>query len=430
MTVTEFLLLHTATQGANINYSHRVNVLFDAVGGVNADGTQLGKIQAITVTANCFSFNGLQDSTSVDLTTILQQVEEITFTFDGITYVLEIIEKTFFPETNAFYYFSVNCPTFVPNVFDGNVTSAFPNGGQPPYPEGQITFNFHPFLSDVVFATSDSNVLFNSDNVLRKSSDRFEADRVEGSIVPTNFSAILSTSASRAELQDSFYTDTGLTNARYNGSKNTTDNNSGVLPSLTARTFTGVIHPQEASNDTACGILRGNDDITEILLHSGETLLPTVPSQSAMIKLAEGSFSANEVAFNYTFVDDLDGEQAPNIDVGDILRPSGGAELMRVVAHNTFTKAIIVERRFLNELLSNPATNASISINTVFDKLPRTEILKIDSFDKDVNNIVSSKVFVPDGNYLIHTSPFGAVYSQSFCPPPLLIGIDDDTPGA
>ena len=116
MTVTEFLLLHTAT-GTNINFSSRVNVLFEPVGGANPDGTQLGKILAVTVTANCLSFNGLQDSDSTDLNAILQQIEEITFTFDGVTYILEVVEKSFYPDTNAFYYFSVNSPVLIPNIF-------------------------------------------------------------------------------------------------------------------------------------------------------------------------------------------------------------------------------------------------------------------------------------------------------------------------
>ena len=111
--------------------------------------------------------------------------------------------------------------------------------------------------------------------------------------------------------------------------------------------------------------------------------------------------------------------------MGDILRPSGGVELMRVIAHNSFTKAIIVERRFLNNLLIPAAGSANIGINTVFDKIPRTEILQVDEFERGLNRVVNAKVFVPDGNYLVHTSPFGAIFSQSACPAPLLLGIDN-----
>ena len=72
MTVTEFLLLHT-TPGTNINFSSRVNVLFNTVGGSDE-----GIIEAITVTAQAFSVDGQQDPTSTDISNILEQVEEIS----------------------------------------------------------------------------------------------------------------------------------------------------------------------------------------------------------------------------------------------------------------------------------------------------------------------------------------------------------------
>tara|TARA_B100001564_G_scaffold358636_1_gene377879 strand:- start:491 stop:1789 length:1299 start_codon:yes stop_codon:yes gene_type:complete len=429
MTITEFLLIHT-TPEININFSQRINILYNTVGGSDE-----GRIDAITVTATAFSVDGQTDPVSTNITNILEQVEEISFTFDGTTYVLTVVESAYYSDSNAFFYFKVESNALIPNIFDANISTPLPNGGD--FPDGQVVFHFHPFLNDINFSLTDHNVLFNNADNFRRSSDKLEADRNIGSTIPSNFSAILSTSASKAEVQDSFYTDTGLTNARYDGTLLTPADLGGIPPSLTVKEFAGVIHPRGTSQDVACGIIGSPvDEITVSLLHSGQTILPTFRTLTSGIA-ANGALTTNDVSLDYTYTAQLSGQMTPSIDIGDILTTTeitsslfeGNFELMRVLEHNISTQKIILQRRYFSG--SNPQLGGSgtISDGTEFFKVDKVDVVQVDEFDTKLDSVGSSIVFVRNGNYLIHTDEFGTVFSSSICPPPLLLGIDDDTPG-
>ena len=430
MTVTEFLLLHT-TPGTNINFSSRVNVLFNTVGGSDE-----GIIEAITVTAQAFSVDGQQDPTSTDISNILEQVEEITFTFDNITYTLTVIERAFYSDSNAFFYFRVESDTLIPNIFDADISSNVPNGGDGNDP---IVFQFQPFLNNIAFSVSDSNVVYNNVVNNRKSKFKFESDRLQGSVTSSNFAAILSTSASKAEIQDSFYTDTGLVNARYEGSSLSPSDLGDINPSLAAREFSGVIHPRGTSIDVACGLIGTPlDEITVNLLHTGPGILPNFVGSTLGIE-TNGALTVNDTSIDYNYVAAFTGQINPDIDAGDIITASpditgsfiSGSdpiELMRVLEHNVVTKKIIVERRYFsgsNQLLGGSGT---IPDGTEFFKVDRTDVLQINELDTKLDSVGSSLVFVTNGNYVVHTDEFGAIFSQSICPDPLLLGIDNPFP--
>lgn len=79
---------------------------------------------------------------------------------------------------------------------------------------------FEPFVT-TNFENSDNNPLLSNATVLRKAKDIYEVNRYEDALIPTNLDAIIDQTATLANLQDSNYTDTGWTNARYEGSENT-----------------------------------------------------------------------------------------------------------------------------------------------------------------------------------------------------------------
>lgn len=78
---------------------------------------------------------------------------------------------------------------------------------------------FEPFVS-TNFENSDNNPLLSNATVLRKAKDIYEVNRYEDALIPTNLDAIIDQTATLANLQDSNYTDTGWTNARYEGTEN------------------------------------------------------------------------------------------------------------------------------------------------------------------------------------------------------------------
>lgn len=81
--------------------------------------------------------------------------------------------------------------------------------------------NIEPFVEEN-FDNSDNNPLLSNATYLRRDSKVYEVNRYEDALVPTNIEAILSDTANPAAVQQSNYTTAGWTNARYEGSINTT----------------------------------------------------------------------------------------------------------------------------------------------------------------------------------------------------------------
>ena len=110
-----------------------------------------------------------------------------------------------------------------------------------------------PGVTEVGFNNSDYNaVISNAVDVRRAETQIFDVDRRSNLSLPSNLTAILSGSAIAAEVQDSFYSDTGLIRARYEGTKTTKDDYSGVSPTLNVVTFTGAIYDANTSINSIC----------------------------------------------------------------------------------------------------------------------------------------------------------------------------------
>ena len=90
--------------------------------------------------------------------------------------------------------------------------------------------------------------------LLEPNSFKFLVDRNEDLINPKNYQAIVSRSAVKANIQDSNYTDTGLINARYDGSKLDSGSVVGDDPGLSFLRFGGSIHNDDADNATIAAI--------------------------------------------------------------------------------------------------------------------------------------------------------------------------------
>jgi len=408
MTITEFLNLHTA---GVINFGNRVNVLYNPIGGAG-----LGEIVAVTVTVNALSVDNSQNPSDTNITDILEQVEEITFTFDDVTYVLTVIEKSFFSNSPAFYYFRVESNQNIPNVFDTDITST--------QAQSNIVVSFHPFLNDIIFGTSDFNVILNNGNNLRISSDKVESDREAGFAIPTNFQAILTLSASKAQVQDSFYTDTGIKNARYDGSKSTSDDQGGVEPSLSARAFNGTIFPADANDDIVCGLVNGTTDRVNIeMLHTGDTRIPTFVTSSAGIQ-SDGTITVSDESFNYNYIGGVS-DKLSRIDVGDLLIPAGSTEMMKVREHSVFNKRLVVTRNYVSGSIPGLGATQTLGNGTAFFKVNKADVVRVEDFANNLTQVNNSKIFINEANAFVLTDDFGTIINSTACPDPLLLAIDD-----
>lgn len=405
MTTSDFINLHLLPAGNSINFAKWMNVLYNPI-GVNPDtGLTEGRIEAVTITRECLSFNGNTNLIATDIEEVLNQCETITFIFNNTEYRLNVENRAFYEGTtgvNSFFYFEVTCETLVPNTFTAALDS----------PEFNVTVFFEPFLNSISFDSSEFNPLFNNGTVLRRSSVRMEADKEEGSTKPTNFAAILSTSASKAAVQDSFYSDTGIINARYVGSKSTPDTYAGVKPAISAREYKGEIHPPDASEDVVCGLTNA-ERITVNILHTGPDRTPSFSSSSLGIRPST-ALGPNDEFLSYGYAS-LTGQRVPDIDVGDIIKVAGNdKELMRVTEHNTFNRIILIQRRYME----SPASQ-TIQTSTDLFKVDRTDNYRIDDFVRSLTAINNSQIYVTETNSILLTDDFGNVYGSSLCPEPI-----------
>ena len=115
---------------------------------------------------------------------------------------------------------------FVLEFAPGNAAYSFPGP-----PVGNVTITnrqvvFSPYLTSESgpFQNSDYNAIINNSEINRFSEWRQQIDYISDQLIPTNFQAIISGTATPASVQDSNYTSYQYSGIRYIGSKNTTDN--------------------------------------------------------------------------------------------------------------------------------------------------------------------------------------------------------------
>jgi hypothetical protein len=185
------------------------------------------------------------DFTGQNIVALLDQIQQIIVPVETGGNVLDITLNVITPQLYTtgggnFYFFTV-----VPYEI-GNITST-----EFITPNADITFT--PAIDVNEFYDSPYNVLQGSVDEARKSlyimlSDRYKVGTVglPGYTGPTNINQLLSGSATKADVQDSLYSDTGWTNARYEGTEQTYTGNN-VPPAATGKTFLAVEYPISAS---------------------------------------------------------------------------------------------------------------------------------------------------------------------------------------
>ena len=137
--------------------------------------------------------------------------------------------------------------------------------------------------------------------------------------------------AQKASVQDSNYTDTGLINARYNGTKTSEADFSGISPAIAGMVVEAALYPYintTAELDKICSSSLADRDIEE-LLFDGKGTQPTigVPGLVGTVSLPDTLTNTTDTTFRL----------APTVGtlltVGDILilDPEGSAEKVQVL---------------------------------------------------------------------------------------------------
>jgi len=239
--------------------------------------------------------------------------------------------------------------------------------------------------------------------------------------------------AAPALVQDSSYTDTGLTNARYNGTKTNSADYGGIDPALSATTFQGKEYRLEETSSFICGQSLSDRGELEDYLFIGSGELPGVLSSevgtitsSALYNSTAGNTAQNIISSNSDNSFLLRGlpQNLATLEVGELLTLTSGSNQETVQVLNilnvtrTFIgltttqlniKEIIVSRAFLGT-----TAQASFGDQTVVSRFSGTQIFKIEG--NRILSVSNKRIWIKDNRTLINTGDRGFVVSSFTCP--------------
>ena len=394
MTEANFIALHFPGGQANFPGSLHLNV--NQVGS-----TSQGLISSMIITVNALSING--DTTNTYIENVLEQIESVKFNFNGQPYELVITSRAYYPASNPFFYYTIE-PAYVPDFFDANLTE--------PSNE-QVTLT--PYLLDVQFGFSEFNPLISNASEGRKSDRIMTSDRLERTILPSNITALLSESAEKASIQDSLYTDTGWSNARYVGSETNAQESAGISPTITGRTFVGEVFPSGSDTDYICAL---DNRIDQELFHTADTTLPTFTVGDFKITLG-AVFGAQQTQLTYSALDDIG---SGSLEIGDVLKAPdpalGDPEYMKIREIDINQRKITVTRDIYNAYPLSPPLIwiADYSPGTQFNKVERFDIFRFGTGQNRIQLVNNSRIYVNGNNTIIDTDSYGQIVSASQCP--------------
>ena len=396
MTTADFLEAHSIIKNQtqiNINYNRTSNTT--------------GIITGVTVSTTTKKNWGktLSSTNTLDLTAALQQVETIKFIIEGTTYNLKIVDRAVFinPIENRnldYFYFAVTPFPFTPTISAPNV---------------QVTFE--PLILGQIYAYNDYNPVISNATENRQSLIYQQADRNNSSLVPGNFTDILNLTAVPAQVQDSNYTSTGWTNARYNGSLTSAETYRGILPTVTGKTFSGEVYSSKVADSLICSRSLSDRTITELLQTSAQDLPQTASFSNESIYIlyeaitsTTGSFIKASLASNF--------QTKTPVEIGSVIKID--SEYLRIESINRVEDNVtyFYELRVVRGYLSSTAathTVGTLPVGNILYTTPTTRVFKFEGTGAKLVNNANSKIWIKDSKQIVYTDGFGVIYGGSTC---------------
>ena len=410
MTEAQFIFMHTSgIRNAGTNLHLNITTV-----------NQVGRVSSIVIGQQALQIDN--NTTDTDLNNVLEQVEQIQFTFIAernlgqpdvnLEFNIPITNKAYYNATSydPFFYFQFEDILINPATQYTNLNNDYQ----------VLQVNLTPFLLDIQFGFSEYNALIGNALDNRKSKLRVESNRTEDSVLPTNWQAIMSGSAFPATVQDSLYYDTGWVRGRYNGAKITATGNSSVAPAINGTPFQGEIFTYDADDTFICSTTR-EKVVIEDMLHTSTQPLPSFVSSS----VTEGTDHLNLGPIlpgpGDLFTLQLNGgsTNVPDIPIqpGDILSaendtptpPETQFELFRVASTSENGDLIYVERGY------NLTTQGSHDATPLY-KLERYDLFKFEEGTTEYLRLINdAKVYVQGNNTIVNTDKYGNVVSEVKC---------------
>jgi len=286
-----------------------------------------------------------------------------------------------------------------------------------------IQVEFNPFLQPVPFTYDDYNAILGNTDTSRTTSFIFDVDRTNNQIVPLNIDNILSGNGTPAKFPESNHTDTGLTNARYSGTK-TSISDYGSTPAFSAVSFKGSTYGVDTTEQLICSQSADNRVIKDLLYApnlqatiSLENLeeVPQIRYKSlgapTPISSSEPGGSASPGIVNSEAYTVITYNTYLDINVGDIIRIGGSSgEVMKVTVITTQTNSqtvFTVIRAYRKDVNSSNIAITVSSTTTDFEIVLGDTIYNAES--NQVYRIKDKKIWVQETLQVFYTDSTGEV---------------------
>jgi hypothetical protein len=333
-----------------------------------------------------------------DNTPFLTQVEKVTIPLPGggtvtldITQISITTVNTVGQGATSFFFLLTT-----PSILTGTLTSNVIAGN----------LSFSPSINGVIFNASPYNTIGGVVQSSRTSEYIMESDRKTIGIPgnnsytgPTNISQLLSYSASKADIQDSNYSDTGWINGRYNGTKTNTDD-SLVSPAVNGRLFEAAVFPLA----TALSQIQFQQTASQITykdyFYTGVGDIPGFNEDNSNFQ-TQGSFTQYDrvvrvdILSYITFLNPF--------EVGDLISFGTNAEVCRVLQIgrlNSTTLTLVLTRAVFG-------TAAPIADNEIVSKIQQVQIYQLSG--NKLQGVPKGLVLVKETGELLRLDPLGYV---------------------
>tara|TARA_R110002153_G_scaffold48514_3_gene136763 strand:- start:10743 stop:12422 length:1680 start_codon:yes stop_codon:yes gene_type:complete len=207
--------------------------------------------------------------------------------------------------------------------------------------------------------------------------------------------------ADKAPIQDSSYTDTGLTNARYNGTKTTSVDYSGIEPAISAGIFKAAAYPLLDDNNFICSQSL-SDRVVEEFYFEEATLTTSIPdARIGTISAINTLQDATDTGF------ELEPEFGTGQSAGDILLI--GTEQIKILGlvYNIQTnKPVLFVKRG-----ENSTTAVAHPAGTVVYRTRGSKIFKLNG--NKVVGLGAQKLWIQDDRSIVETSDSGYILQVS-----------------
>lgn len=237
--------------------------------------------------------------------------------------------------------------------------------------------------------------------------------------------------APSAFVQNSNYSDTGITNARYNGTKTSALDYGGIESAIAGRSFTAMVFPS-SSTWTAMysSSIAADEEQYQVLLHNGTADLPqyrstsayvylnkaySIPSASDHAILNSGSYSILPVDYNTLILDTF---KRP-LKAGDLLTMASGSEteIFLVNSVSDYTDPITGIPSYRGATVSAQVTRGHLESTTISKNAADTLSISERAFTK----IEGDRVYRVEGSEVV------SLGDRKIVPDPLNVDTNTET---